>query len=411
MGSEQVLDAAERNQTEDRRNQRLLLRGQLLSWIGDAMQPVAVAAAIVLNNGSATEVGMAASAFGAGRLIATLFGGVLADRTRPQALMIGSDLARTLLTLGILWCLVSPGRIGTTLVLLFLHGGVGGVFLPALSVLKVRVTTPDTRLSFNSSMAGAKTVASFAGPVLGGGLAAVGGPIVVLGVNAATFVISAASIQLIRAETTPSDRGGSFLRDFTSGASLVARRRWLLICMLCTMVHSLAFGVALTLMQVGGIEKHGSFGLGWIVGAQGVGSFVGVQLSKKLNVRQPMVIAWLASLTIPLCVLGFVGDSPLPFVLVLVAVGFLGVGFHSVLYESTLQNNIPTEEIGRVASWDYVVSLATLPIGMAIAGSLIDGIGFLPLVLGCTVTFVVTSLLPLAFRQVREVTSRVPESD
>ncbi|WP_405652641.1 MFS transporter [Streptomyces sp. NBC_00019] len=411
MGNERALDTAERDQAEDKRNQKLLLRGQLLSWLGDAMQPVAVAAAILLNDGSATEVGLATSAFGAGRLIATLFGGVLADRMRPQSLMIGSDIARTLLTLGVLWCFLSPGRIDIALVLLFLHGGVGGVFLPALSVLKVRVTTADTRLSFNSSVASVKTAATFVGPVLGGGLAAVSEPAVVFGINAATFVISAVSIRLMRAETSPSGKSGAFLRDFADGAKLVARRRWLLICMICTMIHSLAFGVAITLMQVGGLEEHGSFGLGWIVGAQGVGTFLGVQISKKLTAERPMIIAWFGSLTIPLCVLAFLGDTPFPVVLVLVAAGLLGAGIHSVLYESTLQNNIPGEEIGRVASWDYVVSLATLPIGTAIAGILIDGIGFRRLVIACTVTFVVASLLPLAFRRVREVSAHGSESD
>ena len=75
---------------------------------------------------------------------------------------------------------------------------------------------------------------------------------------------------------------------------------------------------------------------------------------------------------------------------------------------TSLQQQIPREAYGRVASWDWMGSTALRPIGLAVAGPLAAALGTRPVLVGGA-AFTVASLLCLvAVPEVRAIRSTGP---
>src|SRR6059058_5689438 len=73
---------------------RLFFTGQLVSLIGDAITPFALAWAVLDLTGSASDLGYVIAAKTAPLVLFLLVGGVLADRLPRRAVMLGADAAR-----------------------------------------------------------------------------------------------------------------------------------------------------------------------------------------------------------------------------------------------------------------------------------------------------------------------------
>ena len=80
-----------------------------------------------------------------------------------------------------------------------------------------------------------------------------------------------------------------------------------------------------------------------------------------------MILAWGAG-SLPMAIIGFT-DQVWVMAVALFVVGFTG-GAAMVIWGTLLQRRVPPEMLGRVSSLDFFVSLAFMPVSMAIAGPL-----------------------------------------
>src|SRR3954452_3006810 len=147
---------------------RLLFWGQALSFVGDRLQPVALAFA-VLALGSATDLGLILAAGAVPFGLFAIVGGVVADRVGRREVMIVSDLVRAavqgataaLLLTGVaeVWMLVALSAV---------YGTAASVFMPALTGL-IPQTVPALRLQeANALLALTRSLGTVAGPAAAG---------------------------------------------------------------------------------------------------------------------------------------------------------------------------------------------------------------------------------------------------
>ena len=59
--------------------------------------------------------------------------------------------------------------------------------------------------------------------------------------------------------------------------------------------------------------------------------------------------------------------APLPVLLIAYTAGMFGLGILDPLWETTMQQRIPAEALGRVGSFDALISFAARPLGLALA--------------------------------------------
>jgi MFS family permease len=387
------------------RDFRMLATGQGLSWLGNGFQTVALAFAVVHGGGGAGELGAVAASSIIAMLLGSLFGGVWADRLQPQRVMVLSDAVRCVAVAGMA-IVFAAGRPSVVLLcgLTAVASAAGSFFSPAMMALKPMIV-PSARLqSANATLSMLQTVCSVLGPALGGVVVAVFGAPVGFGVNAASYLASIITALLIRARVERSQHR-DMLREITEGWSEVRSRDWLLSGMLAATVYHIANGIVLVLSMVVAVrELGGANAVGLISAAEGIGGFAGAAIAMRLRPRRLLRAGWLALLLMSLWVMGYVWPGVLPAVMAGAIVGYAGLSFFAVAWETAIQDHVPHRVLARVASWDMLTSFLAMPLGSALAGPLSAAFGIDPVLVVCAAVLFGSSLLPLLARGTRELT-------
>src|SRR5829696_4798181 len=195
--------------------------GQGASFLGDAVSMVALVVLVVEITGSASAVGGALVA----RLLPTVaspLAGVLADRVDRRLVLVASDLARTVLVLG----LVFARDLLTIYALVFFMGLARTIFNPTVRAAFPSVVGGGDLTRANALIGGTFSVSETLGPALGGLLVATVGVDAAFVLDAATYLISASLISLIPLPRRESeDEEAGFGEDLRSGFAYLARSR------------------------------------------------------------------------------------------------------------------------------------------------------------------------------------------
>lgn len=358
------------------RDFRSMWIGQSLSVIGDHMIWVVLALYVTETTGSGRDMGIVLAAQSAPLILLLLVGGVVADRLPRQRIVVATDLVRGAVQIAIA-ILVFTGEppIWLLSVLVAAFGAAEAFFRPAIAGL-IPQTVPEALIQeAQAMMHTANTVARFLGPAIGTLLSfGIGFGIAYL-VDAATFVVSAVFLAMVvarpRGEAVERDEP-SLRREIVAGYREVRSRAWVWIILLCAFIIVFA-GVA-PFMALGALVAERVFGdsamFGWAGSATGVGAIAGALLAVRWRPRRPLALglafmtAWSVQVT-----LYAVGASR-PLVLTACAFGGFSFTVFIVWWETALAERIPPHALSRVASYDWMVSLAFMPVGYLLAGFL-----------------------------------------
>ena len=356
---------------------RLLFSAQAVSNLGDRMVPIALAFAVLELGGSVAQVGivMACRTF---PLVATLLiGGVVADRVSRRTVMIVSDVVRVL-SQGVTAALLIAGvaQVWELAVLAGVTGAAGGFFYPAVVGVMPLIVPREQLGAANGVRATALSGGEIAGPVLGGLLIAGVGPGWALGLDAATFFVSALFLLALRLPVAAAREPSTFLADLREGWGVFRSMTWVWAIVLAAALGNMIWAAWSVLGPV--IAERslgGAAAWGFVLGAMGVGALIGSVVAIRARPERPLIWATIAYglVVFPLAFLA----AGVP--LALLAVGGLLGGLSSMLgntiWEATLQSHVPEESLGRVSAYDWFGSMAFNPLGMAIWGPIAAGIG------------------------------------
>ena len=383
----------------------MLAAGQTLSWLGNGFQTVALAVAVVGGGGGPGDLGLVMACTVVSMLACTLFGGVWADRLQPQRVMVASDVVRFASTAGMA-VMFGAGSYHLPLLCGFavVSAGAGAFFGPAMTALKPMLVPVDRRQSTNATLSLLQTSSAVVGPALGGLVVAAFGAPTGFAVNAASFLASTVTALLIRTRVGRAPREG-MLRELGDGWREIRRHDWLLSGVLAATAYHVANGVILVLVQVVAVQRlGGASAVGFIAAAEGFGGVVGAAVALRWRPVHLLRAGWLTLLLMPLWALAYVWPGILSAVLVGAAVGYAGLSYFSVAWETAIQDHVPHRLLARVASWDRLTSFIAMPVGNALAGPLAVAFGIDPVLLTCAAVLLVASCTPLLARGTRHLT-------
>jgi MFS family permease len=361
------------------RDFRLLWLGQSASTIGDALVLVAVGLYVTRLTGDAGDVGLVLGAYSLPMVAFVLFGGVLADRLPRQQVMIASDVARGLLH-GTLALLIATGqvRIWHMVVIGALFGTAEAFFRPAYTGL-VPQTVPEEDIQSAQALNGVSTqVAEIVGPGLATALVLGVGGAAAFAVDAATFAVSALLLLRVRAR----ERGeravqASVLVELREGWQAVRERAWVWatvlafsVALVCAIAPFFVLGAALAEDVYGTDAVYGLANAAW-----GVGTVTGAVLGSRWKPLRPMRAAVLCAVPWPLVIAVYGLGPPVALVYAAMVAGGVGIGLFAVWWETALAQRIPPHLLSRVSAWDWMGSLALLPVGYLLAGPLAERLG------------------------------------
>jgi MFS family permease len=383
---------------------RLLASGMTLSWIGGGFQTIALAVAVLAAGGGAGDLGLVMASSIVTMLVCALFGGVWADRLQPTLVMAISDAVRCATTAAMAWMFATDAyHLPVLCGLAAVSAGAGSFFNPAMVSLKPLLVAPERRQAANARLSLLQTISTVIGPAVGGVVVARFGAPLGFAVNAASFLASLVAVALIRTRATRPPRLG-MLSELGEGWREIRGRDWLLCGVLAAALFHVANGVILVLVQVIAIEELGGpSAAGLIASAEGVGGVVGAAVAMRFRPRRLLRAGGFTLLLMPLWSFSYVWPGMLTAVLVGAVLGYAGLSFFSVAWDTALQDHVPHRSLGKVASWDLLASFVAMPVGNVLAGPLATDFGTDAVLAACSAVLLAASIAPLLVRSTREL--------
>jgi MFS family permease len=358
---------------------RRLFLGRTASLIGDGVTPVALAFAVLDLTGSPTDLGIVLAVHSLVLTALVLAGGVWADRISPRRAMLWADAARTV-SMGLIAALLLAGvaQVWELVLLYAIDGAATALFNPASNAIVPQIV-PGRRLQeANALLSFSRWAGKVAGPALAGVLLALGSPGTALGVDAATFAVSAACIWGVRAPGVRDDEGGeSFLAELRHGWREFSSRSWMVAIIVSAGITNAIF---FPIFQVLGptVAKQslgGSSSWALIMALWGAGGLIGGFVALSIRPRRPLLVSegFIAIFALPVALLAIPAQTAV------IAAGALisgtTVSLAEILYETTAAQQIPPQSLSRVIAYDWFGSLALEPFTLALVGPLAAGIG------------------------------------
>lgn len=396
---------------------RLLFLGQLLSVFGDRVTALVLPFAVLAVGGDIGQVAIVSAAQFIPFALLALPAGVWADRFDRRMLIIISDVIRMLCQVAAAFLLLSGHATVVHLVVVAaLYGAADAFFTPAFAGLLPAVVSAHNLQQANALRGATFSVSAIAGPALGALLVVLLGPGGAFLFDAFTFAVSIFCFLRLRPTGSASKRTGAgagsepFFRSLRHGWAEVRSRSWIIAFLGGWTAYSLF--VLPAIFVLGPVLSESEFGgaSGWatIVVAFGVGSLIGDFILLRWRPRFALRVAAFA-LVGASCQAAIIGSGlELWAVAGLELVTGVCVTLCFTLWETSLQEHIPSAAISRVSSYDYLASTGMIPLGNVVAAVTGATLGVERALLVMSAAAVIVALVVLSVPTVRRLPRAFP---
>jgi MFS family permease len=418
---------------------RKLFLGQATSVVGVMFTVVALPFAVLEIGGSATDIGIVEAANLVPLAVFVLIGGVWADRLQRQRVMLAADILRFVLqTLTATLLIAGVAQVWHLALIQVAMGVCEAFFRPAAMGLMPEVVSPSRLQQANGLSSLVMSASITLGAFFAGVLVAAVGPGWGIGIDGLTYLVSAWFLLRLRpaaflgrrteppvaspgralageeaaagAETSP--RGAGFVADLAAGWREFVSHTWLWV--MVAGVSVFLFAIDGPIQVLGPIVARdvydGARTWGFTSAAMGIGQICGGLLSLRWRPRRPLFViaAGMSLAGVPVALLAL--EAPVWTLYVSLAVMGVEWGLYDPFWMTCMQRAVAPEMISRVASYDYLGSLAFYPAGLALAGPLADAVGVTTVLWGSAAVAVLVSLFQLSWRDVRSPKEMGPVS-
>jgi predicted MFS family arabinose efflux permease len=385
------------------RDFRLMWAGGLVSSLGSWLLTLAIPTHILLVTGSLRATGLTVAAEYLPLLLLGPVAGVFADRWDRRRLMIGTNLfcaaAVAVMLLGL-----APGRYGILYAALVAENAGVVLYAPAWQARTPAVVGTGSLLSSaNALNAASSGVVRLVGGPLGGILLALCGARWLIGIDAASYLLSALALTLT--SRTPASRtpishplasragaaAGAVVRDLLEGARVLVRQPVARALFPVTVVYLAANASLSAVLIAFGIRRlGGSEHTGFLLAGLGVGFLAGAPVIRLLLDRvQPRTLLAATLTATAAAYVGLFTSSSLAAALpAAAAVGMFG-SMSLVIPQTTMQRVVPNAVLGRIGAVFLTGEAAATLAGAAVGP-------FLAQAAGLTVVAVAAGLVTLA---------------
>jgi len=379
------------------RDLRLLFGAGLISMIGDWILRIGLVYYVYALTSSTMASALAMLASFVPQVLLGSVAGIFVDRWDRRRTMVVSNL---LLAAGLLPLLLVDGasRVWIAYAVLFWEGLVAQFFIPAEQALIPSLVDDSQLVGANAVNGQVRDLSRLIGSAAGGVAAAVGGLAGVALLDAATFVISAALLGLLRTRkvAAPSPtaepaadafahRVAALRGEWSDGMRLVTGNRVLRLLTGFVLVTAIGEGIMSTLFApfVRSVLHGGSDAYGIVVAVQAIGGIIGgfcaVSLAQRFSAARMVgvgaVLFGLVDLAIFLYPLGYVAVWP-------AALGMIIVGLPGAVtipgLMTLFQRNTADSHRGRVFGALGAAEGVAVLLGTVAAGWLGEAIGIVP---------------------------------
>lgn len=366
------------------RNYRNLWLARVISNLGDWFNLLASAALITSLTGSGAAVSFLFLARMLPIFFMSPFAGVLADRFDRRKLMVAADLGRAITVAAFLLVRTSD-QLWLLYTLTAIQFMLSALYIPAHAALMPNIVESKELVAANALDGLTWSTMLAIGALLGGIAASLLGVDAAFIIDAATFVVSAWFVLLIRPPQVKVDtnRAPAKLLDFVDGLKYLRGKPFVFGLSLVKAGAALVWGatnvmeipLAQTVFPIGANASGGSATLGLIYAATGLGTGVGPLLCRRVfgDSRQGTLRAITFSFAVFTFGVMLLGLAPsLAWVILATLLRSLGSGTLWVYSSAELQVVVPDALRGRVFAFEFAALTLTQSISIIWAGAAYD---------------------------------------
>ena len=410
------------------RDYRLLVGGMSVSLLGDGLFLVALAWQVYALSNAPTALASVGIAMTIPTIVCLLLGGAVSDRYDRRIVMLCADAVRALGLAALAVLSVSGAlQLWELMAVAVVYGAATAFFDPASDALVPELLPSEMLAQANSLDQLIRPLAlRLAGPAVGGVVIGAIGVGWSFGLDAASFVVSAATLLAMSpvrrvtdaAETADGAQSPpSMRREVAAGLRYVRSHAWLWATLVSAAIAYLLF-MGPTEVLLPFVVKNrlgdGAGALGLVFAAGGLGSLLcAIVIGQRGLPRRALRFMYICWTLATLAIAGY-GLSSQLWGLMLASVAFNSLETAgTIAWATTKQRLVPTELLGRVSSLDWLISIGLLPVSFAITGPVSAALGLRTTligagVLGAVVTF--AALLVPGVRQMDEPDAAAPAS-
>ncbi|PFY96632.1 MFS transporter [Bacillus wiedmannii] len=380
------------------RHFKFLWIGQLLSTLGSSITMVILPVVVYSLTGSTVVMGITMAMYMLPNILALPFAGLVVDRIDRVKLMLFTDIIRCILML-LLASLILMDLLTITIlyVLVAFYGLMEGIFQPAYSAVRAKVFVPEIRNAANALTQMSNQGIRLIGPALGGLIVSVASAGIGFGLDAVTYLLSFFCLLFLSEikfkKVKPIEkRKVDYKQEFMEGILVLKSHPWLWITILVFSFVNICYAGIIVVLIPWLFNVHHHFeayvyGLG--MASSGVGAVIAALIfGGKERWRKRGLLAYGGVLIsgCALLIMPFITWAPA--LIGLMAIEGFGMMIFGLIWETSLQELVPEEAFGRVASLDMLGSFALLPLGYVV-------VGWLATVIGGEITIITLAILVL----------------
>ena len=364
------------------RDFRRLWSGMTLSLVGDGAFLVAMTWQVYLLSNAPTALAFVGIAMSVPTIVLLLVGGAVSDRIDRRRLMVTSDLVRAA-AVGLLAVLTLTGALELwhVVAVCAVYGSATAFFNPAFDAI-VPDLLPATQLAQANALDQLVRPIAFRllGPAIGGWLVAGLGAGSAFALDATTFALSAAAVCSMQYQRhdTPSS-GASIVQEIREGFLFVRARPWLWGTLVSAAFAYLAFmgPTEVLLPYVLKNNLHGSASdLGLVFGAGGLGAILSAIICGARGLPRRSITCMYATWTLATLSIAGYGLAHASWQLMFACFVFNVLETAgTIIWATTKQRHVPPNLLGRVSSFDWLISIGLLPLSFALTGPVSSLIG------------------------------------
>jgi MFS family permease len=396
------------------RDYRLLVGGMSVSLLGDGLFLVALAWQVYALSNAPTALASVGIAMTIPTIVCLLLGGAVSDRYDRRLVMLCADVVRAL-GLAALAVLSVTGalQLWELMAVAVGYGAATAFFDPASDALVPELLPAETLAQANSLDQLIRPLAlRLAGPAVGGVVIGAIGVGWSFGLDAASFVVSAATLLAMSpvrraASAETADAVRSVRKEVAAGLRYVRGHAWLWATLVSAAIAYLLFmGPTEVLLpfEVKNRLGDGAGALGLVFAAGGLGSLLcAIVIGQRGLPRRTLTFMFVCWTLATLAVAGY-GLSSQLWGLMLASVAFNTLETAgTIAWATTKQRLVPTELLGRVSSLDWLISIGLLPVSFAITGPVSAALGLRTTLIGAGVLGAVVTFAALLVPGVRQM--------
>jgi predicted MFS family arabinose efflux permease len=358
---------------------RFLLGSSLASALGGSMSSIAVTWLVYHYTASAIDVAYVGLTGIVPGIALGLFAGVIADRYNRRRVMVTADLVRMGLMAVLALALYLTGfSLFLVLGVMTLVYSFSALFTPASQAILPRIVSTQQLEDANGVLAALTQTGYTVGAGAGGLAVALAGATFGLGVNAATYAVSALllfqiAVEAGRIPSRPAGAVRSFRKEFGEGIDYMRTHRPILEVTLGFLPGNFLFTMVTSFFVVYAASVFGTDAAvyGYLVAGMAGGAAVGALLVGRLRARRFAGLLMGASVVVQGAAMGLlVFGRTVPVALSGAVVLGVCIGLINTVYFATMQAVVPNEVLARVLSIDSVGSFVAIPAGLIVGGYL-----------------------------------------